>query len=155
MKTRANDGLRCSGCVPRDPVAELLRLRHGPGAGLVGVASGKVVAAELLVRAVAPQQVPSDHEDRVGDGHGRLALADPTGQAPELGRVVRVAGPSGGSGGPDEDVEQTAVAGSPAAGAALAARHVVARRTARLRIFEAIAGTHKDLRLLFSCRAVP
>jgi len=83
--------------------------------GTVGVGSAsEVVAAQILVVAVVGEQVPADDQDGVAYGDGRLLLADPPGQAPELGREVSVAGMGGGPGALRKDVAEPDVALDPA-----------------------------------------
>src|SRR6266542_7147936 len=75
-----------------DRVAEGLELLDEVGLVPVGVAAaGEPVAAEVVVVAVAFEQVPGDHQDRVAHRDRGLLLADPAGQPPELGGQVGVA----------------------------------------------------------------
>src|SRR3954453_11109054 len=88
-----------------DVVAQALELGDEPVALAVGVASGEVVPAEVVVVGVVDQQVPADDQDGVADGDGSLLLADAPGQAPELGGQVGVPGAGSGPGALGEDVE--------------------------------------------------
>src|SRR5690606_12429053 len=97
------------------------------------VAAAEVVAAEVVVVGAVGDEVPADHQDRVGNGHGRLLLAYAAGEAPELGGQVGVAGTSGGPCALIEDVDEPHVAFGAAARAARAAGDVVARCDARPR----------------------
>ena len=108
--TRSPGGLR-GGLAEGDLVAQVLELFDEAVPGAVGVDSpSEVVAAQILVVAVVGEQVPADDQDGVAYGDGRLLLADPPGQAPELGREVSVAGVGGGPGALRKDVAQPDVA---------------------------------------------
>src|SRR3954447_19698604 len=72
--------------------------------------------------------MPADDQDGVGDGDGGLLLPDPSGQPPELGREVGVAGTRRGPGALGEDVEQPDVAVGGLARAAFPTGDVVTRR---------------------------
>ena len=62
-------------------------------ASFVGVgAAGEPVAAEVVVVAVVGEQVPADDQDRVADGDGGFLAPDASGEPPELGGQVGVAG---------------------------------------------------------------
>ncbi len=69
-----NPPVLCGGGLEGDVVAEGLELGDGALPGAVAVTSDKEVAAELGIVAVAVQQVPGDHQDRVAHGDGGLLL---------------------------------------------------------------------------------
>ena len=117
--------------VEGDLVAEGLELGDGSLAGTVAVAADEEVAAKVGIVAVVGQQVPGNDQDRVADGDGRLLLADPAGEPPELGRQVGVAAAGRGPGALDQNVPEPEVAFGGPAGSALAAGDVVARAAAR------------------------
>src|SRR5918998_3217718 len=108
-------------CFEGDPVAEAVELLDESVALAVGVASGEVVPTQVGVVAVGGEQLPADDQDGVAHGDGGLLLADPSGQPPELGGQVGVAGAGGGPGALGEDVEQPHVAAGGPARAAFAA----------------------------------
>jgi len=88
-----------------------VELADEPVALAVGVGpAGEVVAAEVGVVAVVGQQVTADDQDGVADRDGRLLLADPAGQPPELRGQVGLAGAGGGPGALGEDVGEPLVA---------------------------------------------
>ena len=91
-------------------VAEGLELSDGPLLLAIGVASDKVVATKVGVVAVAGEQVPGNHQDRVAHRDRRLLLADAAGQPPVLGGQVGVAAAGGGPGALGQDIAQPAVA---------------------------------------------
>ena len=70
-----------------DAVAEGLELGNGPLTLAIGVAADEVVATQVLVVAVAGEQVPGDDQDRVPDRDSGLLLPDASGQAP-VGAVL-------------------------------------------------------------------
>src|SRR3954465_1375815 len=117
---RSGPAVLCD-CFQGDPVAEAVELLDEPVASPVGVAAGEVVPAEVVVVAVVGEQVPADDQDGVGDGDGRLFLADSAGQPPEPGGPVGVAGLCRGPGALGEDAAQPHVAVSGPARAGLAA----------------------------------
>src|SRR4051794_38335091 len=100
---------RSGGGLEDDSVAEGLKLGQSALAGSICVALYEVVATEIVVVAAFGEQMPGDDQDGVGDGDGRLLLADPSGQAPELGRQVGVTAAGCTPGALVEDLAQPAV----------------------------------------------
>src|SRR5437763_3091746 len=76
-----------------DLVAHVLELLDEAVLSAGGVSStGEVVAAEVLVIALAAEEMPADDQDGVADRDRRFLLADATDQPPVLGGQVGVAG---------------------------------------------------------------
>jgi len=80
-------------------VAEALELGDEALGGLLRVAAGEVVAAEVGVDLAGGQHVPAGDDDRVLDGAERLLVPAARAQAGVLGGEVGVLGARRGQGG--------------------------------------------------------
>ena len=76
-------------------MAHALELSDQPvTVGLMGLALDEVVGAQVGVGLAAAEQMPGDHQDRVGNGQGGRGTP-PTPQPGVLGSQVAVLGPRG------------------------------------------------------------